>query len=229
MKLAVVIAAYNEAERLGSVLATLPRQLADISDVEIVVVNDGSSDFTANVAADSGVTVLSHKINRGQGAALQTGFDYARRQAKQIVVTFDADGQHCPEEIPDIIHPILTDEADIVLGSRFLDRQPENITAMRRMTLKGGVAFTRMVSQVKITDTHNGFRALGPRALDTISIKHDKMEHASEIIDQVGTRRLRYVEVPVTIRYTDYSMAKGQRNSAALRIAAKILIDKYLL
>jgi len=229
MNLAVVIAAYNEEKRLGEVVAGLPRQLADVADVEIVVVNDGSRDFTADVAREAGATVLSHRINRGQGAALQTGFDYAKRHGKQIVVTFDADGQHLAEEIPDIIRPVLLDEADIVLGSRFLDRRPENLSAMRRLTLKGGVVFTRAVSQVRVTDTHNGFRALGPRALDAISIRHDKMEHASEIIDQVGRHGLRYVEVPVTIRYTDYSVAKGQRNSNAIRIAAKILLDKMLL
>lgn len=229
MKLAVVIAAYNEAGQIAKVVSSIPRALPGVAKVEAIVVDDCSGDETATLAAQAGAVVLRHKINRGQGAALQTAFSYVLDHGFDLAVTFDADGQHKANEIADVIRPVVKGEVDVALGSRFLERKPENLTLMRKITLKLGVIFTRFISRVDITDTHNGFRALNRQAIERIYLRHDRMEHASELIDQVGQHRLRYCEVPVTIHYSDYSMAKGQKSSNALRIAAKIILDKLLL
>lgn len=229
MKLAVVIAAYNEAKQISSVVSSIPAHLPGISSVTTVVVDDCSQDATARLAAEAGAVVLHHKINRGQGAALQTGFTYALQHGFDVVVTFDADGQHTPSEIRDVIRPVVEGKVDVALGSRFLERRPENLTIMRKITLKLGVIFTRFISRVNLTDTHNGFRALNRKAIERIYLFHDRMEHASELIDQLGAHELTYCEVPVTIHYSHYSLAKGQKSSNALRIAAKIVLDKILL
>lgn len=228
-RLAIVIAAYNEASQLGSVLEKLPIELLGIEKIVTVVVDDGSKDTTAAIAADKGAIVLRHSINRGQGAALQTGLDYAQRNGFTYAVTFDADGQHDAGEIKDLLQPVLQNEVDIALGSRFLSKRAENISTTRTATLKAGVLFTRLISRIAVTDTHNGFRAFGPVALQKIQIKQDKMEHASEILEQIGFYGLRYKEVPVTIRYSEYSVTKGQKSSNAFRIAANMIAYKFMV
>lgn len=209
----VVIAAYNEADAIGPVLDELAPRYPNT-----VVVDDGSSDDTARIARERARHTLRHPINRGQGAALQTGIDFALRRGARYIVTFDADGQHRTEDIPRILEPLLNRSADIALGSRFLEGADTNLTPTRRLTLKLAVLFTRAVNRVNITDTHNGFRAFTREAAHRISISADRMAHASEILDLVRRSRLPYTEVPVSIRYTEYSRAKGQSSLAAFRI-----------
>ena len=216
----LVIAAYNEESRIGTTLNEIAKLYPNI-----VVVDDGSRDTTAEVAQRTGVWVLRHPINRGQGAALQTGIGFALKNGAEIIVTFDGDGQHDAADIPAMIAPIQNDEADIALGSRFLGHTI-NMPTSRRIVLKLGVLFTRIVSQIRVTDTHNGFRALSRKAASSIRIYQDRMAHASEILDEVRRLGLRYVEVPVTIRYSEASMAKGQSSWNALRIVWQFLIGK---
>ena len=219
-RLWLVIAAYNEESRIGTTLTEIAKLYPNIA-----VVDDGSRDATAEVAQQTGVWVLRHPINRGQGAALQTGIDFALKNGAEIIVTFDGDGQHDAADIPAMIAPIQRDEADIALGSRFLG-STINMPSSRRIVLKLGVLFTRVVSQIRVTDTHNGFRALSRKAASAIRIYQDRMAHASEILDEVRRLGLRYVEVPVTIRYSEGSMAKGQSSWNALRIVWQFLIGK---
>lgn len=227
MKLGIVIAAYNEGATIGEVLAKLPHTISGVSQIIPIVVNDGSGDNTAEVVSEfPRVHLLNHVINRGQGAALRTGFEYAIRQGYDLVVTFDADGQHSSKEITEIIKPIREGRADVVLGSRFLGKKAQNLPMSRRLVLKTGVIFTRVLSQIRVTDTHNGFRAFRLGALAKLNLYQDRMEHASEILDEISRQHLTYVEVPVTIHYTDYSKAKGQRSSAAFKMALKLLFYK---
>lgn len=228
MKLAIVIAAYNEESSIKKVLEGLPKKLEGISQITPIVVNDGSKDGTVKVASLPGVKVLSHIINRGQGAALKTGFDYALQEGYDLVVTFDADGQHKPEEITDVIAPILANEVEVVLGSRFLNKKAVNISNMRKVILKSGVIFTHMLSRIKVTDTHNGFRAIHKDALNKMKLLQDKMEHASEILDQISLNKIPFKEVPVTIQYSEYSKQKGQKSGNALKIALKMVIHKVV-
>lgn len=220
----ITIPAYNEASSIGRVV----KDLQSNGYHNILVVDDGSKDETLRIATEAGATVLQHLINRGQGAALRTGISFIAEQYRpRVIVTFDADGQHRPSDIPALIAPVLADEADIVLGSRFL--QPNSsVPALRKLILRCGVTFTNIISQIKLTDTHNGLRALGEKAYGLIEIHHRGMEHASEIIDEISRHRLRYAECPVTIIYSDYSLQKGQKTSNFIRIALKIILKKLL-
>jgi glycosyltransferase involved in cell wall biosynthesis len=223
-RLSILIPAYNEAGAIGKVV----HELKQAGFAHVLVVNDGSRDATEEVARQAGAEVLSHPINRGQGAALQTGIEYLREVVQpDVVITFDADGQHLPSDIEKIAKPVLEGVSDVALGSRFL-KNAEGVPASRKAMLKGAVLFTNTLSGVQLTDTHNGFRALGKKALSKINLTQRGMEHASEIIDEIKRHRLRYVEVPVTIRYTEYSQKKGQRTSNFVRLGIKILLRKIM-
>ena len=170
---------------------------------------------------------MKHPLNRGQGAALQTGLDFALAKGAEILVTFDADNQHDANDLPAVIAPVLAGTAEVALGSRFLGRV-ENMPNSRRLVLKAGVLFTRFVSRIAVTDTHNGFRAFSRSAAYRIRITQDRMAHASEILDEIRVQGLRYVEVPVTIRYSAATLAKGQSSWNAVRVAWQFLIGKVI-
>jgi glycosyltransferase involved in cell wall biosynthesis len=193
--------------------------------VEVIVVDDGSGDDTGAVARRAGALVLRHAVNRGQGAALQTGIEQAVRCGAEVIVTFDADGQHDPADLRALVAPVLAGECDIALGSRFLGGR-SRVPPLRRAVLWLGVWFTRLISRVRLSDTHNGLRAFSSRAARQLTITMDGMAHASEIIDQIRVHGWRYREVPVSVAYTPYSMAKGQRSSGAVRIALEMLVEK---
>src|SRR5262249_52780639 len=153
----VVIAAYNEARAIGPVvaeLATLPYR--------VVVVDDGSSDATAEIAARAGAEVLKHPINLGQGAALQTGIDYALLRGASQVVTFDADGQHRAEEIAVLLAALSAGGADFALGSRFRGAAVD-LPPLRRLMLRAATVFTRLTTGLDVSDAHNGLRAMTRR------------------------------------------------------------------
>ena len=217
----MVIAAYNEEGSIKRVLKDLHKH----GYRHVVVADDGSRDRTAELARDAGADVVSHIINRGQGAALQTGISYALKQKASIIVTFDADGQHHARDIKRLVRPLEQGKADVALGSRFL-RKSHNASKLRELILKGGAFSFRVLYGVRLTDSHNGLRAFSRKAARKIRIRSDGMEHASEIVQQIADHKLRYVEVPVTITYTDYSNGKGQDNGAALKIMSKMLLDK---
>lgn len=218
----IVIPAYREEAVIGDVVREVRSTWPGV-----LVVDDGSPDGTGRVAAAAGARVLRHAINRGQGAALQTGITAALLDGARFVVTFDADGQHDPGAIADLLGPLQGGEAEIALGSRFLDA-PNEIPRMRRWVLGVAVLFTRITSGIRVTDTHNGLRAFSRRAAEFVSIRLDRMAHASELLDQVRASRLPWVEVPVRVRYTQYSRRKGQSSMAAIRIGADYLLARVL-
>lgn len=222
----IVIPAYNEEHSIGGVV----RGLQKAGYQNIVVVDDGSKDKTAAAAGMAHATVLCHPINRGQGAALKTGIDYALQDGAGIIVTFDADGQHQTKDIVSLIQPIIRKEVDVTLGSRFLEPAAGAATIpwFRKLVLKAGVLFTLAYSGIALTDTHNGFRAFSRAAAEQIQIRHDRMEHASEIIDEIKRRSISYREVPVSILYTPYSQQKGQSALNSVRIAIKLVMRKLM-
>jgi len=219
-KIFVIIPAFNEGKEIIKVIKGLKKE----GYSNIVIVDDNSKDNTYNKVKKEKVHLLKHNINRGQGAALKTGIDYSLHNHADIIVTFDADGQHNPKEIKKLVDPIIKGKVDVVLGSRFLGKS--KVPFMKKITLKGGVLFTWLFSGIKLTDTHNGFRALSKRAAEQIEIKQDRMEHASEIIDEIAKKNIKYKEVPVTIVYTDYSQSKGQSVLNSINIAAKLILRK---
>lgn len=218
----VVVPAFQEAASIGRVAAELRA-----TGARVVVVDDGSSDDTAARAREAGALVVRHAVNRGQGAALQTGIAHALECGARRVVTFDADGQHSPGDLPALLEPLEQGRAEIALGSRFLGSAPD-MPWTRRIVLRAAVVFTRLTSGLAVTDTHNGLRAFSRRAASELCLRQDRMAHASELLDQVRRSGLPWVEVPVHVRYTEYSRAKGQSSTAALRIAAEYLIGRWL-
>jgi len=216
----VVIPAYNEQASIAQVVEEVRAAYPSV-----VVVDDGSSDDTFGEAKRVARYTLRHPVNRGQGAALQTGITFALKRGARYIVTFDADGQHRVEDIAALLEPIQKGECEIALGSRFLG-QTIDMPPARRRVLKLAVLFTRIVNRVNLTDAHNGLRAFSRHAASQIDITLDRMAHASELIDLVRDSGLAYREVPVQIRYTDYSLAKGQDSRGAFRIVWQYLLGR---
>nr|WP_245886467.1 glycosyltransferase family 2 protein [Kineococcus xinjiangensis] len=215
----VVVPLYQEASVIGQVVSRVQERFANV-----VCVDDGSRDASAQAAAEAGAVVVRHCLNLGQGAALQTGFDYALRDpGMRSVVTFDADGQHRVEDAAEMVARLEREDLDVVFGSRFLDRRTR-VDPLRRVVLRTAVAFTNRTTGVRLTDAHNGLRVLSRRAAQTVSLRHNRMAHASEIVAQVGRSDLRWAEHPVEILYTDYSRSKGQ----SLLNSVNILVETLL-
>lgn len=217
----VVIPAFNEAPRIEKTLTELRRHFSGT----VVVVDDASRDDTVEQVAHFPVWLLRHPINCGQGAALQTGIEFALRQGASIVVTFDADGQHDASEIARLIEPVLSGEADVALGSRFLGAA-RDIPWLRWLTLKLAILFTRLTSGLPLSDVHNGYRAFSRHAASTIRIQQPRMAHASEILGEIARHGLRYQEVPVTVSYLEETLEKGQTAWGALRITGHLLAGR---
>jgi glycosyltransferase involved in cell wall biosynthesis len=210
-----VIAAYNEARVIAHVIADVRRR-----GFSIVLVDDASTDATPVVAECAGAVMVRHPVNLGQGAALQTGIEFALHKGADIIVTFDGDGQHRAADIAGLVDALAPGNVDYALGSRFLGGAI-NLPPARRLLLKAATWFTRVTSGLSLTDTHNGLRAMTRRGASAIRLRHNRMAHASEILGQIAASGLKYVEVPVTIEYSAYSLAKGQKLGDAL----SILID----
>jgi len=223
MKIYIVIAAYNEEKSISKVIKDLKKGGYN----NIVVVDDGSKDKTFSIVEKSGAHALRHFINRGQGAALKTGIDYALLQGADIIVTFDADGQHLVSEIKRMTDPVRKGEVEVTLGSRFLDDKTE-LPLKKRIVLKGAIFLIQIMYGVKLSDAHNGFRAFSKKAAKKIEINADRMEHASEIVEEIHTKKIKFKEVPVTIRYTDYSQQKGQSVWNSFKIFAKMVKKKIV-
>lgn len=216
----IVLPAYNETKNIGRVVRDL-FQLGD--EFKVIVVDDGSSDETARVARDAGALVLRHPINRGQGAALHTGNEYARRHGADVVVHFDGDGQFSAGDILPAVEKLKRENLDVVLGSRFLDKRSDLPWSKRYVILPVSRWIQNVLIGVKLTDVHNGFRVLNRRALETIDIRQDGMAHNTEIISQIKKYNLRFAEVPVEVKYTEY----GQGLRGGLQIASDLVLELF--
>jgi len=217
----VVIPAYNE----GKVIRNVLRELLDYNpSYHIVVIDDGSCDETAAVARSFPVHVLVHPINLGQGATLATGIKYALQENAEVIVTFDADGQMLPQDIGVLVNEVLNGRVDVATGSRFLASPPVGMSKMKKIVLKLGTEFTKLTTGLSVTDTHNGIRAFKAEALRKFVITQNQMAHASEILAQIARNKLVHRELPVTIRYTQYSNSKGQSVLNAINILFELFM-----
>lgn len=212
---ALVIPLYNEATVIGEVV----RDARTVFD-HVICVDDGSTDGSADVAREAGATVLGHPINLGQGAALQTGIEFAIWADFQLVVTFDADGQHRLEDAVSMVEHARDHDLAIVFGSRFLTEKVE-AGFLKRLVLKTAALVTRSTTGVRLTDAHNGLRLMRQDAAAQLDLHQDRMAHATEIVMQLVKTRLPWAEYPVEVRYTEYSKAKGQ----SLLNSVNILVD----
>lgn len=215
----IVIPMYNEASVVGDVIRHILPQFP-----HVVCVDDGSSDGSQEIAAAAGAVVVQHPINLGQGAALQTGMSYALEDPNMTsVVTFDADGQHRLEDALAMVERIDSGEADVVLGSRFLDSRTK-LAPMKRLVLKTAALQSRMATGMNLTDAHNGLRAINRDVVSRLNLTQNRMAHASELVHQLAEMKPRWVEHPVEIIYTDYSKAKGQSLLNSVNILAELFL-----
>ncbi len=218
MKIAIV-PAYNEAKNIGDVV----RGLLPFVD-EVVVVDDGSIDGTVTEARTNGATVLVHELNRGQGAALETGHEYARQKNAHIVVHFDADGQFNPVDVQKGIAELQNKNVDIILGSRFLGIKSNIPKFKKNIILPLARLIERMAGAAPLTDAHNGFRIFNNKALDVLRLNQARMAHATEIPQLINRHKLQYAEMPIIVTYKRF----GQNLDGGFKIIRDLIMNKIV-
>ncbi len=202
----IVLPAYNEEKIIKEVLQEI--QAAGFHN--LIVVDDGSSDNTFAQAQEvPGVKVLRHQLNRGKGAATKTGIEAAKALRADIIVTMDSDGQHNPQDIPRLIEPIKESRCEVVLGTRLLN--PQGMPWYKILANKIGNIVTWYFYGLYVSDSQSGFRAYSRHAAELINTKTDRYEYDSEVIREIYLYKLKFCEVPIEVRYTEYSMGKIQK------------------
>ena len=217
----IIIPSYNEASILPETIQPLTN-----AGYKVIVVDDASSDNTRQILREHPIHYLRHRINLGQGAAIQTGIEYARRNGAIYFVTFDADGQHDSNDIAAMTGKLEKEGIDIIFGSRFLPGAKTNITGIRRFTLQCARWMNYMFTGILLSDAHNGLRVFNQKAAGLIKLKENRMAHATEFMLQVKKHDLKYAEYPAHIRYTDYSKKKGQSLLNSVRIFFELILNK---
>jgi polyprenyl-phospho-N-acetylgalactosaminyl synthase len=216
----IIVPAYNEAKVIGDVIADL-RQTFD----HVVCVDDGSRDDTSDIALAAGAHVVRHPVNLGQGAAIQTGVEYARSQpGAAVFVTFDADGQHRVKDVLTMIDRLSKGDVDIVIGTRFAGSTVSHTPPLKRLILRTAVALSPSSHRLGLTDAHNGLRVFDKTVADHLNLTMNGMSHASEFVKLIDENGWRVVEEPVEILYTEYSLSKGQ----PLLNGVNIVFDGFL-
>jgi glycosyltransferase involved in cell wall biosynthesis len=215
----IVVPAFNEAGVIGGVVTDL-RSIFP----HVVCVDDGSDDDTGDIALRAGAHLVRHPVNLGQGAAIQTGVEYARSQpGARVFATFDADGQHRVEDLVTMIDRLRRDDFDVVIGTRFgpgVSRPP----LLKRVVLQTAARLSRRGRRLGLTDTNNGLRVFNKTVADGLDITMNGMSHATEFIMLIAENHWRVAEQPVEVLYTEYSSAKGQ----PLLNGVNIIIDGFL-
>jgi glycosyltransferase involved in cell wall biosynthesis len=202
----IVLPAYNEAPILKDVL----EEIQGASYQNIIVVDDGSHDDTHQVAKSiSGIVALRHPLNRGKGAATKTGIEAAKKLGADIIVTLDSDGQHNPANIEPLIQPLIRGTHDVVLGTRL--KNPKGMPWYKIAANHIGNGLTWYIYGLWVSDSQSGFRAYSRKAVEQINTRTDRYEYDSEVIREIYLNKLRYTEVPIEVRYTEYSMGKVQK------------------
>lgn len=214
-----LVPAYNESGNIENVI----KSLLPFVD-RVVVIDDGSDDDTTKHAKSSGAVVLVHPINLGQGAALETGHIYARREGASGVIHFDGDGQFDPQDIIKAREILDSGEVDVVLGSRFLGNNPGVPWFKRFVILPLARHINHLFTGIKLSDAHNGFRAFSSKALKHIRITHNRMAHATEILSHIKKNNLTYTEIPVKVTYHRY----GQGVSGGFAIIKDLITGKFI-
>lgn len=218
----VIVPAFNEEKVIAGVIDKIPKNLKG-TILDVLIVNDGSTDLTQKEAQKSRAEVVTHVINRGLGAALGTGFEYARRKKYDLLVTLDGDGQHDPAEIIKLIEPIKKGKADFVVGTRFFKK---GMPVSRQIITFLASLATFVFTGVWTTDSQSGFRAFSKKAVEKIFIEVDRMEVSSDFFAQAHAKSLIIKEVPIKPIYTDYSLKKGQNFFNSFNIISKLALKK---
>lgn len=222
-RVCVVVPAYNEATVIGEVVKSAREVFLKSKkayDIDIVVVNDGSKDKTANEAKKGGAIVINHILNSGAGSATLTGLAYARQHNYDIAATMDADGQHAPDDVLEGIKSIDQGNADLLIGSRLIDSR--GMSKIKVLGNKGLSLFTYLLFGINVTDSQSGLRIFSRRAIDGLQWKSTGYEFCSEMIWRAKQARMSVSEYPIKAIYTDYSKAKGQNNWNAINIVKRL-------
>ena len=222
-RVCVVIPAYNEATVIGEVVKSAREVFLKSKkayDIDIVVVNDGSKDETANEAKKGGAIVINHILNSGAGSATLTGLAYARQHNYDIAATMDADGQHAPDDVLEGIKSIDQGNADLLIGSRLIDSR--GMSKIKVLGNKGLSLFTYLLFGINVTDSQSGLRIFSKRAINGLQWKSTGYEFCSEMIWRAKQARMNVSEYPIKAIYTDYSRAKGQNNWNAINIVKRL-------
>lgn len=217
----IVIPAKDEGERVGPVITECIAQ----GFKNIILVNDGSTDNTKEVGENAGAIVLNHKINLGAGAATQTGITEALRRGADIIVTIDADHQHFPEDIPLLIQKLEKKQADIVIGSRFLNKENQ-VPLLRRLFNQVGNIINFLITGLWVTDSQSGMKAINAEFAQEAEIKEDGFEFCIELIRYASHHDFDLEEVPIKVRYTADTLSKGQGFFMGLKMLARL--RKYI-
>ena len=229
MKLVVLIPAYNEEENIERVILGIPRKISGIDEVCVLVINDGSSDKTEELALNGGADkVVTHKYNMGVGAAFMTGIRNAITMGADIVVTIDADSQFDSKQIPEMTIPIINGQSDIVIGSRFFSSRPKNMPKIKHF---GNKIFSKLVSGIinqKLTDTQTGLRAYSREALLNISIVND-FTYTQEVLIDLKFKGMRIIEIPVSVKYDDKRKSRVVKNIFQYSFRAISIITRTLV
>jgi UDP-N-acetylglucosamine---dolichyl-phosphate N-acetylglucosaminyltransferase len=220
----IILPAFNEAQVISQVLKSTKKYVKNIKGIktEIVVVDDGSKDNTSEIVKKHKIKVLRHVINRGLGGALATGLEYAKRNNFDFALTMDSDGQHDVADIKRALKPLLSNKADVIIGSRLLGQ--EGMPWDRKIINSLSNLYTYILFRIWTTDSQSGFRAFNKKALQLVKIKTQGMEVSSEFFAEIGKHKLKLKEIPIKVIYTDYSRQKGQSNLNSLNISLKLLL-----
>jgi glycosyltransferase involved in cell wall biosynthesis len=225
-KLLIIVPAYNESGIIAETLTTLRSSLRKAKVVaDILVVDDGSTDSTGSIALPLATYLLTHGRNCGLGAALATGIEFAKREGYDYCITFDSDGQHDAGDIPRALAK-LESGYDVVIGSRFIGTH-SGMPKARRIVLFIGNLITFLFFGVWTSDSQSGFRGLSKRAIQSVAIKSNRMEVSSEFFGEIHRLGLKFTEIPIHIRYTTYSLKKGQKNSGSAKVLLKLLYRMF--
>jgi glycosyltransferase involved in cell wall biosynthesis len=217
----VIIPCYNEARVIRKTVTEVLEK-----GYSVVVVDDCSKDRSKKQLTGLPIYYLRHRINMGQGAALQTGIDFARRKGAKYFVTFDADGQHDSNDIAGMVELIENEKVDVVFGSRFLPGSITNVSKSRSVVLNFGRYVNFLISGIMLSDSFNGFRLFSQNAAEKINLTENRMAHPAEFLALTATKKLKYTEYAVAIHYSDYSKAKGLKNKDGIKILFEILLYK---
>ncbi|WP_311357008.1 glycosyltransferase family 2 protein [Corynebacterium riegelii] len=220
----LVIPCFNEGQVIFDVIANARETFPNI-----VAVNDGSRDNSAEAIHAAGAHLVNHPVNLGQGAAIQTGVEYARAQpGAQYFVTFDADGQHQVKDVVAMVNRLRTEPVDIIVGTRFAGQDNSQVPWIKRVVLKTVVMLSPRTKRLGLSDAHNGLRAFNRKVAEEMDIRMNGMSHASEIVAMIDHHGWRVAEQPVDILYTEYSMSKGQSLINGVNILADGLMARRL-
>lgn len=222
----LIIPCFNEGTVIGDVIRHARETFPNI-----VAVNDGSADNSAKEIHNAGAHLVNHPVNLGQGAAIQTGVEYARSQpGAQYFVTFDADGQHQVKDVVAMLDRLRNEDVDIIVGTRFGRPRAEDdqVPWIKRLVLKTVVLLSPRTRKLGLTDAHNGLRVFNKKVADELNIRMNGMSHASEFVAQMDERGWRVSEQPVDILYTEYSMSKGQSLINGVNILADGFVARRL-